>query len=228
VAATSVGENRLPKGWEFYLERWSRGGLIDSATAARIRTLEEEQRGARGLRLPVMLASGLGGLTVGAGVLLFVAAHWDMLSPAQRFGLVIALVAIFHIAVAFTAERFPPTSSAFDAVGTLCLGAGIFLAGQIFHIQEHWPGGVLLWAIGSCYMVDFFCREAGLVVEVDPGPVRRDGVVRPDAERANYLKQHGLRVLWLSREDVMTGFDSVLEQILICCNRHKRSTGASS
>jgi adenine-specific DNA-methyltransferase len=63
------------------------------------------------------------------------------------------------------------------------------------------------------YMVDFFCREAGLVVEVDPGPVRRDGVVRPDAERENYLKQHGLRVLRLSREDVMTGFDSVLEQI---------------
>jgi hypothetical protein len=29
------------------------------------------------------------------------------------------------------------------------------------------------------YMVDFFCREAGLVVEVDPGPVRRDGWCDP-------------------------------------------------
>jgi uncharacterized membrane protein len=29
------------------------------------------------------------------------------------------------------------------------LGAGIFLAGQIFNLQEHWPGGVMLWMIGA-------------------------------------------------------------------------------
>jgi hypothetical protein len=29
------------------------------------------------------------------------------------------------------------------------LGGGIFLSGQIFHLQEHWPGGLLLWAIGA-------------------------------------------------------------------------------
>ena len=34
-------------------------------------------------------------------------------------------------------------------VGTVCLGAGIFLAFQIFHLEEHWPTGVLLWAIGA-------------------------------------------------------------------------------
>jgi uncharacterized membrane protein len=34
-------------------------------------------------------------------------------------------------------------------VGTAALGAGIFLAGQIFHLQEHWPGGFLLWALGA-------------------------------------------------------------------------------
>lgn len=38
---------------------------------------------------------------------------------------------------------------ALHAVGTVALGGGIFLAGQIFNLQEHWPGGVLLWAIGS-------------------------------------------------------------------------------
>jgi len=29
------------------------------------------------------------------------------------------------------------------------LGGGIFLSGQIFHLQEHWPGGLLLWAAGA-------------------------------------------------------------------------------
>lgn len=38
---------------------------------------------------------------------------------------------------------------ALHAVGTVALGGGIFLAGQIFNLQEHWPGGILLWAIGA-------------------------------------------------------------------------------
>jgi len=139
----------LAERWERYLERWSSGGLIDASTAERIRAYEAEQEKALGLRWSVLLASGLGGLLVGAGVLLFVGAHWDTLSPAERFGLILALVALFHVAGALVAERFSALSSTLHAVGTICLGAGIFLAGQLFHLQEHWPGGVMLWAIGA-------------------------------------------------------------------------------
>ncbi len=63
------------------------------------------------------------------------------------------------------------------------------------------------------YIVDFFCREAGLVIEVDPRPAERDGASRPDADRARYLEEHRLRVLRLSSNDVMTSFDSALERI---------------
>jgi hypothetical protein len=143
------GEDELAARWEAYLERWISGGLIDPATAERIRTYEAEQGKALGLRWPVLLAIALGGLLVGAGVLLFVAAHWDALSPSERFGLVLLLVAVFHIAGALAAELFPALSITLHAVGTICLGAGIFLAGQIFNLQEHWPGGVMLWAIGA-------------------------------------------------------------------------------
>jgi uncharacterized membrane protein len=135
--------------WERYLVRWTNAALIDPATAERIRAYEAGQDAHQGLRWPTLLAIGLGGLLLGAGVLLFVAAHWDTLSPAERFGLVLALVAVFHFAGALTVERFSALSTALHAVGTICLGAGIFLAGQIFHLQEHWPGGVLLWAIGA-------------------------------------------------------------------------------
>ena len=34
-------------------------------------------------------------------------------------------------------------------LGTVALGGGIFLAGQIFNLQEHWPGVVSLWAVGA-------------------------------------------------------------------------------
>ncbi|MBV9670821.1 MAG: DUF2157 domain-containing protein, partial [Acidobacteriales bacterium] len=40
-------------------------------------------------------------------------------------------------------------STALHAVGTIALGAGIFLTGQIFNLQEHWPSGVMLWALGA-------------------------------------------------------------------------------
>jgi len=135
--------------WERYLERWVGAGLIDAPTAARIRTYESAHEKSHGLRWPVLLAIGLGGLLLCAGVLLFVAAHWDTLSPSLRFGLVLALVAVFHLAAALISERFPALATTFHAVGTVCLGAGIFLAGQIFHLQEHWPGGVMLWALGA-------------------------------------------------------------------------------
>jgi hypothetical protein len=123
--------------------------LIDPATAERIKAHEGHRDKAVGLRWPVLLAISLGGVLLGAGVLLFVAAHWDALSPASRFALVLALVAAFHLSGGILAERFSALSVALHAVGTICLGAGIFLAGQIFHLQEHWPGALMLWALGA-------------------------------------------------------------------------------
>src|SRR4029077_15479684 len=101
------------------------------------------------LRWPVLLALALGGALLCAGVLLFVSAHWDQLSPGWRFSLVLLLVAAFPVAGAFTADRFPALSITFYAIGTACVGAGVFLAAQIFNLQEHWPNGILLWAIGA-------------------------------------------------------------------------------
>ena len=45
--------------------------------------------------------------------------------------------------------RFRALGISLHAIGTVALGGGIYLAGQIFNLQEHWPGGILLWAIGA-------------------------------------------------------------------------------
>ena len=63
------------------LEQWVAAGVLDAATAARIRAFEQSRRSTEGLRWPVLLALALGGVLLCAGVLLFVAAHWDELSP---------------------------------------------------------------------------------------------------------------------------------------------------
>ena len=156
--------------WQNDIERWLSNGVIDSATAARIRAFEEKRASAQGLSWPVLIAIAFGGLLLSAGVLLFIAAHWDALSPAARFSLVLLLVALFHIAGAFTAQRFAVLATTLHAVGTICLGAGIFLTGQIFNLQEHWPGGIMLWAagawVGFALLRDW--PQAGLVALLTP------------------------------------------------------------
>lgn len=131
------------------LDRWIGAGLMDANTAARIRTFEKSERSKEGLRWPVLLALGLGAVLLCAGVLLFVAAHWDELSPTWRFTLVLLLTGLFPIAGALTTDRFPALAATFYAIGTICVGAGIFLTAQIFNLQEHWPSGILLWAAGA-------------------------------------------------------------------------------
>jgi uncharacterized membrane protein len=59
------------------------------------------------------------------------------------------MIAGFHLAGGALMPRFRPLGLALHAIGTVALGGGIFLAGQIFNLQEHWPGGILLWAIGA-------------------------------------------------------------------------------
>jgi len=133
---------------ERQLKRWTEAGLLDAASAERIRNFESA-RDEPGTRWPVIFAVAFGAIMVAAGVLLFVAAHWDDLSPAQRFVLVLAMTAGFHLAAGALMPRMRALGLALHAVGTITLGGGIFLAGQIFNLEEHWPGGIMLWALGA-------------------------------------------------------------------------------
>ena len=135
--------------WEYSLERWQSAGVIDTAVAERIRAFEEARPRTQGLRWPIIIACALGALLLGAGVLLFVSAHWDELSPAWRMMLVLLMVGFFHAAGVGATGRFDSLAIALHAVGTVALGAGIALTGQIFNLSEHWPSAILLWTLGA-------------------------------------------------------------------------------
>jgi uncharacterized membrane protein len=139
----------MAEDWARPLTRWIDAGILDETTAGRIRAFEQEHAGSSRLRWPVWIALAFGALMLGAGVVLFVSANWDQLSPRSQFALVALVVAVFHIAAAATADRFPSMATTLHVVGTVALGAGIFLAGQIFNLDEHWPGGIMLWAFGA-------------------------------------------------------------------------------
>jgi uncharacterized membrane protein len=131
------------------LDRWVAAKVIDLDTAERIRRYEETNAARARLRWPTLIALSFGGLMLAAGVLLFVAAHWDTLSPGARFTIVLAVTAAFHLIAAAVNDRFRMLARVLHGVGTACLGGGIFLAAQIFNLNENWASGVLLWAIGA-------------------------------------------------------------------------------
>lgn len=135
--------------WQEPLERWRQAGLIDPATAAAIARWEGEHATPSRLGAPVRLALALGAVLLAAGVLLFVSAHWERLAPFSRFALLLAVVSGLHGLAASLARRFAAMAVALHGVGTVALGGGIFLAGQIFHLEAHWPSGLLLWAAGA-------------------------------------------------------------------------------
>jgi uncharacterized membrane protein len=139
----------MSRNWQESLERWTGAGLVDQAAAARIRAWEVEHGGEERKSRLALIAFAFGGLLMTAGVLLFVAAHWDRLAPSGRFALVLAMIAVLHAAGAFAARSSAGLSATLHAAGTAALGAGIYMSGQIFHMAEHWPGALMLWSFGA-------------------------------------------------------------------------------
>jgi uncharacterized membrane protein len=130
------------------VEQWRAAGIIDAATADRIQDWEAAHAPAHASRLG-RFAFGFGGVLLGAGILLFVAANWDVLSPWGRFATIAATIALLHLAGSFARSRAPALATTLHAVGTAAFGGGVFLAGQAFNLAEHWPTGFLLWSLGA-------------------------------------------------------------------------------
>jgi uncharacterized membrane protein len=148
---------------ESLLNRWQSAGVLDADTAGRIRGYEADRDPAS--VLPVVeqqvnvarigwqgrVALILGGILLTSGVVLFVSAHWDQLSTTWRYVLVMTMVAVFHIGGSIARDKFHGLSTTLHAIGTVSTGAAIALVGQIFNIQEHWPAGILLWAVAAVF-----------------------------------------------------------------------------
>jgi len=63
----------------------------------------------------------------------------------------------------------------------------------------------------NIYILDFYCFQANLVIEVD-GPIH-DMTIEYDSERTRFLESSGLKVLRFTNEDIESRIDWVLELI---------------
>ena len=65
------------------------------------------------------------------------------------------------------------------------------------------------------FIVDFYCNQAGVVIEID-GPVH-DQMVEDDRQRDAALHDRGLRVIHVTNQEIRSNLELVLQRIARSC-----------
>lgn len=68
-------------------------------------------------------------------------------------------------------------------------------------------------AVGQ-FILDFWCPEHRLLVELDGGIHDRADVAAHDREREAWIRRYGVRILRFRNEEVLTNLETVLQTIL--------------
>jgi very-short-patch-repair endonuclease len=63
------------------------------------------------------------------------------------------------------------------------------------------------------YIVDFFCPESRVIVELDGAPHFEPGAAEYDARRTEYMKERGIRVVRFENKRIYKNVEAVLEEI---------------
>ncbi|WP_312049978.1 endonuclease domain-containing protein [Acinetobacter courvalinii] len=74
------------------------------------------------------------------------------------------------------------------------------------------------------YIVDFYCHELGLVIELDGSQHGTDDGKEYDAERTTFLEALDLKVVWYWNHDVLKNTESVLGDLWNVCLHLKRES----
>ena len=69
----------------------------------------------------------------------------------------------------------------------------------------------------ASFIVDFYCHEIGLVIELDGSQHGTDDVIEYDAERTKFLEALGLAVVRYWNNEVLLETDAVLDDLWEVC-----------
>ena len=135
------------------IERWVAEGLVTPEQAGRLRTRYTAPE--TGTPWGLIVFATAGATVIGLGVILLFAYNWDAIPRFGKLALIFgALIAAHTGAVRLLAGEGwkPRLGEALAALATMFFGAGIWLVAQIYNIDEHYPNGFLIWALGAVAM----------------------------------------------------------------------------
>lgn len=72
-------------------------------------------------------------------------------------------------------------------------------------------------------MIDFFCSEIGMVIEIDGATHSTEKEIKYDEMRQRFLEEQGLIVKRYSNSDIKENLLEVLNDILIDCKKRRRN-----
>ncbi len=130
---------------------WIRDGVIPAPDAERILgAYDTDSIAARRARMLFLTLCGLALLMFSAGVLLLIGYNWNAIPRGAKVAVIFAAVVAAFIGSAAAYARARQVAGELLAfVGTLFYGNAIWLLAQVFHIEAHYPDGVMWWAFGA-------------------------------------------------------------------------------
>lgn len=134
------------------LDDWRSLGLLSEDQPGPILDLYETQTelAERKHSLALLTLMGIAALMVGLGVLLLIGYNWQAMPAAVKLVIIFGFVGGTHglgLYLRFYKQAAMLSEVAFF-LGCLFYGAGIFLIGQIFHMNAHYPLAFWWWAWG--------------------------------------------------------------------------------
>lgn len=141
---------------EFYsrlkdeMVEWQRDGIIDSTQAETILKRHGVEKKTYRPGNVITALSTLAVLLIGVGIILFFASNWEYIPDIIKIVLLFTATFLSYYAgyvMRFEKQNYPRAGHALIFLGSILVGASIFLIGQIFNINvdAHWL--VLLWFI---------------------------------------------------------------------------------
>ena len=131
------------------LARWTEKGWVSAHGASAIRAALSPA--AAGNRIPVLLGL-LGAVLLAFAAMTFVAANWNEIPRLARLALLVgATGAAYAVAWALMRRGLAGFADAAVLAGSGIYGAAIMLVAQIYHIPADFPGGLLLWGLGTMF-----------------------------------------------------------------------------
>ena len=101
----------------------------------------------------------LGFLFIGLSLITIIGANWDAIPRGVRMAGLLVLTAGTHgLAMRMHLSGRMPSAVGLFFLGNLFYGASIILIAQIYHLGEHMPDGVFLWAFGSLPFAVLLCN----------------------------------------------------------------------
>ena len=144
--------------------KWRDEGIIDKAASEKIAALYDidlqnvSDNKSFILKIVAYLFFSLSLITL-------IGANWEEMPRFVRLLIVVGILAFVNLSAFFVLKKGNETqSTALFFLGNFCYGAAIALIAQIYHLGEHMPDGVLLWAIGA-FVLSIAAKNSILVAQ---------------------------------------------------------------